>query len=356
MVFNELTVKLKESENKMSLRMAIHYDDLFQTGGLVNLTHKNLLFHNDVLSFDIVLGDNIRYNVDYYIDKGFYWSLGLKYNYTTFEKNTSLDFANQFGDFSNIDINTIDIDYTDFNGQIYIETLLKQTFSVGLGVEVKRIRLRSDTFSEDSDQVTGTAFDNSTYGSIFGYIRFDSYDNKYFPKRGFLFDGKINGYVFSSNNDEGFSEFSIAKATFGAANSITDKWSLVSILEAGTKIGNTSVRSLDFLLGGFGAKTLNNITPFLGYDFLDITGQSFAKVQITTDFEIFKKNHVNASVNFANVGNKLFSTGDWFQKPQYSGYAFGYGLETFAGPIQVKYSFSPETNDDLWLFSVGFWF
>ena len=42
---------------------------------------KQLLLKNDVLSMDFILGDNTRYNFDYYIDKGFYWSVGINSKY-----------------------------------------------------------------------------------------------------------------------------------------------------------------------------------------------------------------------------------------------------------------------------------
>ncbi|MEW7289767.1 patatin-like phospholipase family protein [Aquimarina sp. 2304DJ70-9] len=352
----ELLLNVKESDNKMLLRFALHYDNLYQTAALVNVTRKSLFFNNDVLSAEAALGDNIRYNVDYYIDKGFYWSTGLKYSYTNFTKAIDFDFIGQFGEIPDLDINTIDVDYTDLNAQVYAETLLSQTFSVGLGAEYKRLRIISETFGQDENAVPGTVFDDSDYWSAYGYFKLDTYDNKYFPKKGLLFEGDIHSYLFSSNFTETFNEFSIAKAQLGYAMPLSHKLSLNLSAQAGTKIGNASLNSLDFLLGGFGARTINNFIPFYGYDFLGITGRSFAKALVTFDYEIFKKNHINASANFANVGNKLFSTGRWFESPEFSGYAIGYGLETFAGPVQVKYSFSPELDQGIWYFSVGFWF
>ncbi len=352
----ELILNLKESDNKMLLRFALHYDDLYQTAALVNVTRKSLFFNNDVLSADVALGDNVRYNLDYYIDKGFYWSTGLKYSYTNFSKVIDFDFVGQFREIPDLGINTIDVDYTDFNAQIYAETLLNQTFSVGLGAEFKRLRIISETFGEDESQIPRTVFDDSDYWSAFGYYKLDTYDNKYFPKRGILFEGDIHTYLISSDFTNTFDEFSITKAQLGYAMPLSDKIALNISFEAGTKIGKTSLNSLDFLLGGFGAKTINNFIPFYGYDFLGITGQSFAKALVTFDYEIFKKNHLNASANFANVGNKLFSSGRWFESPEFSGYALGYGLETFAGPVQIKYSFSPELDQSKWYFSVGFWF
>ncbi|MAQ76552.1 MAG: patatin [Aquimarina sp.] len=354
---NALLLNVKESDNKMLFRFALHYDDLLQTAALINLTRKRLLFNNDIFSFDLALGDNIRYNVDYYIDKGYYWSIGLNSRFYKFDKDIDVDFLSEFGEAPDlVGINSINIDYQDFTTSLYFETLFKQTFSLGVGAEYKRLRILSDTFGEDDDQMPRTVFDDSDYWSVFGYLKLDTYDNKYFPTKGFLFDGDIHAYLFSSDFSNNFSQFSIAKATFGYATPVTRRLSFNLNLEAGTKIGNNNVPSLDFLLGGFGAKMINNFIPFYGYDFIGITGESFAKTLVTLDYEIFNKNHINVSANFANVGNKLFTTGDWLSSPEYTGYAFGYGLETFAGPIQVKFTYSPELDESEWFFSVGFWF
>ena len=61
--------------------------------------------------------------------------------------------------------------------------------------------------------------------------------------------------------------------------------------------------------------------------------------------------------NFANVGDDIFSDIDeWFSIPEYSGYALGYAFETFLGPVEAKYSWSPETGKSKWFFNIGFWF
>jgi NTE family protein len=72
--------------------------------------------------------------------------------------------------------------------------------------------------------------------------------------------------------------------------------------------------------------------------------------------EFFKKNHLNFTANFANIGNNIFVNDGWFQKPAFSGYAIGYGIESILGPIEVKQSWSPEAKESFTWISVGFWF
>ncbi len=47
------------------------------------------------------------------------------------------------------------------------------------------------------------------------------------------------------------------------------------------------------------------------------------------------------------LGDDIFTTVDWISMPKYSGYAFGYGLETIIGPIEIKQSWSPEMSKAL---------
>src|SRR5690606_2113318 len=74
----QLVVPVVEKQNDMFLKFGLHYDGLYKTAGLINLTRKHLLFDDDVGYFDFILGDNVRYNFHYYLDKGFYWSYGIK--------------------------------------------------------------------------------------------------------------------------------------------------------------------------------------------------------------------------------------------------------------------------------------
>ena len=56
------------------------------------------------------------------------------------------------------------------------------------------------------------------------------------------------------------------------------------------------------------------------------------------------------------LATTFFSNGKWIDGVDYSGIAVGYGYETFFGPIELKYSFSPETRRDEWYVNVGYRF
>ena len=347
---DDLFVTLTENRNKSFLKFGLHYDGLYKSAILVNITQKKSLFRNDVLSLDFGLGDNFRYNLDYYIDNGFYFSFGVKSRYNQFNRNVSTDF-NDGNIFNQFAINKLNVDFSDITNLAYVQTLFFQKFLIGTGLEFKHIKITSTTLEDNK-----TIFENSDYVSVFGYIKYDSLDNKYFPKKGWFFNGFLNSYLYSSDYTNQFNRFSIMKGEAGITRTFFKRLNLKLTSEAGFAFGETSVHFLDFVLGGYGFSEINNFKPFYGYDFLSIAADSYIKSLATIDIEFYKKNHINFSANFANVENRLFSTGNWLSTPTYSGYAFGYGLETIIGPIEVKYSWSPELPKGFTWFSIGFKF
>jgi NTE family protein len=346
---DDLKLTLAENTNRTFLKFGLHYDDLFKSGILLNITQKKTFFKNDIASLDVILGDNARYNLDYYIDNGFYWSFGFKSMYNQFNKNVSKEISGL--NLGTLGINAINIDFSDLTNQAYFQTVFAQKFLIGTGAELKFLKIKSETLISLNPTI-----DNSNYISLFGYMKYDSFDNKYFPRKGWYFSADLQTYLLSSDYTNKFTPFSIAKADFGIAKTIFNKITLKFQAEAGASLGGSTISFFDFVLGGYGYKSVNNFKPFYGYDFLSIVADSFIKTSATFDYEIYKKNHLNFSVNFANAQNNLFQTTDWISIPKYSGYAIGYGLETILGPIEIKHTWSPETASRFTWVSVGFWF
>mgnify|MGYP003114855682 FL=1 len=359
----DLILKLKENPTKMFIKMSAHYDDLYKSAALINLTKKNFLMKDDVASFDFILGDHIRYNMQYYLDKGYYWSFGINSRLTDFDTET--DFAQIQRNFKVPDdpnIQNINLDVTDLTNQIYLQTVLKEEFAFTVGAEHKYLNYSTRTLNQvDPDMDISNSnqritFEDSHYISAYSQIKLDTYDDKYFPTRGLLFDGDIHFYAFSSDYNENFAEFAVAKAKFGGVFSPLHNLSVSLGMEGGFKLGTSPVASFDFILGGFGNDFVNNFTPFFGYDFLSLAGNSYVKGIGKLDYRFASKHHLLFTANYANVEDDLFRTGDWFEEPNFSGYGLGYGFESFLGPIQIYYSWSPEISESNVFFSIGYWF
>jgi len=353
----DLYANLKESDTKTYLKLGAHYDDLYKSAALLNLTQKRVLLRNDVASLDLILGDNIRYNFEYYIDKGFYWSIGLRSRFNTFHKDINASLLLSEAEITTTGLNKLDIQLEDLTNQFYLQTLFRKDMSLVLGAEHKKLQITSETIVNNPDpNADKTMFENSDFFSLFGKLKFDTYSNKHFPKSGFLFDSDFHLYLSSSDFNNDFSQFSFAKANIGYVFSFSSKLSMLLGSEGGFRIGDNSNQSLSFALGGYGNNFINNFISFYGYDHISIIGDSFVKGLINLDYEFVKNHHFNFSANYANVDDNIFTEGEWFTTPDYSGYAIGYGFDTIIGPIEAKYTWSPEASQSKWFFNIGFWF
>lgn len=345
-----LIINLRENPVRTYLKLALHYDDLFKSAALINVSKKNLMFKNDVASADIILGDNIRYNVDYYIDNGFHWSFGVKSSFDQFKKNSKNDFKG--GKLkSQLGLDEIDIDFHELTNEAYVQTIFFQKFLIGAGLKHEFIEINSKTAENILPRI-----DRSNYLSSRGFMKFDSFTNKFFPKRGWYFFGDAQVYMYSSNYANDFKKFTLLKADVGIVETFFKTVSVKLQTEGGFVIGENVNNIFDFNLGGYGFHRFGNFKPFYGYDYLSLSGNSYVKGSASADYEFYKKNHLNFTANFSNIGNKIFDNQEWLTKPNYTGYAVGYGLETFIGPVEIKHSWSPETKKHFTWVSVGFWF
>ncbi|MBU2950628.1 patatin-like phospholipase family protein [Tamlana agarivorans] len=350
----DLIAKVKESPIDTYIKFGAHYDDLYKTGILLNLTKKRMLFKNDEMSLDVILGDNVRYDFEYLIDKGFYWSIGLKSRYNQFDKKVSAGLVLEESISRSSGLNKIDVKLRDFTNQFYVQTLFRRDFAFSMGAEHKHLELDTENLAGLDSNVY--SFQSTNYLGLVGALKMDQYDDFYFPSKGVYFDGQLNIYLYSSSEGSDFENYSIAKASMGYASRISNKLAFNYQASGGFKFGDKSDRALNFALGGFGSNLINNFVPFLGYDFVSLTGNSYVKSSLTLDYEIFKKQHVLVEGNWANIEDDIFDSGEWLTLPDYTGYSLGYGVETFIGPIQFKYSYSPELGESIWFFNVGFWF
>ena len=354
---DDLILNLREDPNTMYLRVAAHYDNLLKSGALINITKKKLLLKDDTASLDLILGDHLRYDFQYYLDRGFYWSFGINSTFTRF--NQEVNFL--LPDESNI--NEINLDVSDLTNQMYMQTTFREELAFRMGLEHKLLRYSTRTFRNDpisldmvSEESGRVFFEDSHYFSTYSQLILDTYDDKYFPTKGVFFDGDFHWYLLSSDFNNNFNNFAIAKASMGTAFQPFRNFSFHFTASGGFKLGSSAVDTLDFVLGGFGNDLVNNFIPFFGYDFLSLKGNSYIKTSVKLDYSISPKSHLLFSANAANVDYDMFRTGEWFSAPNFSGYAIGYGLESVIGPIQVYYSFSPEVSNSMVFFSIGYWF
>jgi NTE family protein len=282
--------------------------------------------------------------------------LGVKSRFNHIEDNVDFDFIQENSNVGDFDINQIRLDIDDFTNQIFVETKIFKDFRFGMGIEQKNLKASTRTIGEVIDEENQeTIIESFNLLSAYSYLDYDSLDHKYFPTQGAFFSGEFYLYLDDFNLSD-FEQFSIAKGSLGYVFSPISKVRPMISSELGFRIGKNELSGLNFFLGGYGNRPINNFRPFYGYDFFTLSANSYVKGLIEIDYNFYTKSHLILSANYANLDDDILSTGEWFTVPDFSGYAAGYSLDTIFGPLEVKYTYSPETKDSFWFLSLGYQF
>ncbi|MDO4727397.1 MAG: patatin-like phospholipase family protein [Bacteroidota bacterium] len=349
----KLVLNLKDNEIKNYFAVGLHYNNLYRSGLLLKYINKKFLVQNDVLKVGIVLGDNFRYTFDYYIDNGFYWSFGVNSSLNQFRVDTPANLTKYT--FNGLELPSVNVSLSDLTNKVYFQTMFKDMLYAGVGAEHKLLNFDTKTIIINGQRLDNI-YKSSNFLSLYGYTILDTYDKKYFPKKGYYFEGNFKWILKANALGNDTPSYSMVYGNLGLAHTFFNKLSFNIDTQLGFTIGNSD-GILDFVFGGYGFKEGFHVKHFYGYDFLSLTGDSYVKSNLGIDYEFYKKNHLNIYFNMANIGeNLLESTQKWINKPSYTGYAFGYGLETIIGPIEIKYSWSPEIKQNFWWVNIGFWF
>ncbi|MDT8347638.1 MAG: patatin-like phospholipase family protein, partial [Flavobacteriaceae bacterium] len=240
-----LKVDVKETKTRSLLRFGLHYDDLYKSAALVNYTRKRNLTRNDFFSLDLILGDNFRYNMDYIIDRGNYFSAGISSRRKKFDRSVPGEFIESVIGSSFDGINRLNVEYEDITNRLYVKGILQKSIGLTVGIEHKYLHIFSETI-RNTPENSISDFENTDYGSFFGDLIYDSYDNTYFPTKGMLFKGFFQGFLTSSDFRGDFRDFYVAHATLGYAFKFSERWSTRLELSGGFQVNANPNSPLDF--------------------------------------------------------------------------------------------------------------
>ena len=112
------------------------------------------------------------------------------------------------------ELNRMDVEAYDWVNQLYLQTLLGNGFVFGLGVEHRKIQFDAEQIYSVS--TIASYSEKNHFGSLYSYLKYDSFDNGFFPNKGVYFNTQFNLYALASN-DENFKKFTTGKAELSFA-------------------------------------------------------------------------------------------------------------------------------------------
>jgi NTE family protein len=333
----QLNINVKEKKYLNTFKLGINYNDDFRTALLLNYTKRNLFFKNSRFSIDAALGDNPRASVDYFVDRGFIPTLGVRFRTSRFN----------FRNYENFRATNQGV-YQDFSLNLFIQSTIYDAYAIGGGVQIENVDVAS-SFNLGSITDFNTSFIN-----YYGFIDFDSYDDAYFPRKGF----QLTGMYKLIAERVGFEEFrepsSYLKVTYNQAVSIGQKLTLLTHLFGGSTIGPTLAFPYQFHLGSMGRQYINNIQPFIGYRFLEISGRNVVTARGDLLYQFFKNHYLIARYNLGKLEPTLDDL--FVSSILLDGYSLGYSYNSPIGPLEFNVISSSNHSNYYTYVSLGFWF
>ena len=340
-----LQLLVKENETSAFIKLGLHYDPLYKSAFLINFTKKHLLQKNDLIALDLVFGDQPRAQLNYFVDNGFYTSYGVSSRFNKLKTAVN---------YTGVEVDEIPKTFTDFTTRMFVQTTYSKKFAVGTGLEHKHWKIATDALTTSAENQS-TVFENSHYFNGLAYVKLDTYDRKDAPTSGALLDGVFKTYFSSTDHAQNFTPFSQLALRVSMAKSVFQKFIAHLSFEGGVTLGENSSEQFRYALGGYGENMINNHVPFFGYDYGDLENDAYLKTAWEFRWEFAQKHAFACISNFAMVGSDLSGASIPFESIK-SGYALAYRYRSLVGPLALVRSWSPDTGNQQWYFSLGFWF
>lgn len=327
---NILNLAVTEDDTRFFLKFGLHYDEVFKTGLLINITAKRLLFRNSTVSFDAIVGDKPRYYLNYFIDNGYIPGFGV------YASGMQLDLRD-----SN---NNIAQRWNWFRNDIFIQSVWRDKFAVGGG------------FSHDyfeSASTGASAFGNpQNFVNPYIFIKSDTQDDKNFATRGFVLaaEGKFLD-LFNKYSDNGTFQSKVdTQFNFPLNYLLTFRLSVFG----GFTLGDSLSDYYRYRTGGIFDQNLINFTRFAGIKFAENSSENLLTASGAVQVNFLKNYFVTGDFNIANLFHKIV-VDDIFNVTQSSaGVTFGY--KSPFGPLKLNFTKSLNNNSSAFSVILGHWF
>jgi len=330
-----------------SMSAAIHYDNNYGIGALVNFTFNNVMKSIDrsTISLDVNIAENPYIKGHFNTQMGKYFRMGADLSFYSV-------------DISQYDDNQMTNSYSiqDNNLDLYMQLIptVKQQFRLGAVADYVHMK----DFVGDNQLNSDYHFYSYLYLNYF----YKNEDAPSFARRGWkiditgkcvFFEGVNNEGVLTSN---GWQNSIILHGNIIKSSSIGKKSSLKLGVEAGYKVGTSDIPVFyKFFVGGQSKmKYFDNIIAFTGLDFIDKVVDYVAMGKMAWQWNFYKKLYFTATayVGFINDAYDL-----WFDSNSFvAGGGITFGVDTMVGPVEVSLMGSNINSAPVGFINVGFWY
>lgn len=327
---NYLKLNVTEDDTRFFLKFGLHYDEIFKTGLLLNMTAKRLLFRNSIVSLDLVVGDQTRYYLNYFIDNGYIPGFGV------YASGMSLNLNDR-------DSNIYE-KWNWFRNEAFIQSVWRDKYAIGGGI--------SHDYFETKFTGTPTYTNGTNFMNAYLFIKSDTQDDKSFPTKGIYLNAE--GKVLDLLNKDQDGRTLQAKITTQLNFPITSWFTYCLGLYGGFTIGKKLPSYYQYRIGGIFAQNLGNFTTFQGYEFGQLSAKNLLTNINSFQFNVYKNYFLEASLSLANLFTDIKVDDIFHVNASSMGLTAGY--KSPVGQIKINYSRSLSVNNNIFSVVLGHYF
>ena len=286
------------------------------------------------------LAENPHFETTYTIDNGLKPGITLKAEYTDAEVN-AFENGEKIGNY--------DLDFVKLD--VNIHSILRESYSVGIGARAEYYKAESN-FTSPTDVVD----DDDYYFTYYGFLRIDSHEKAYYPKKGISLYGE---YKLVTNNGaklDGMDKpASIASLKFQKAISVSPAFTIYPKFYGRVIWGKKIPEFYFTYTGGMDQTDYFDIqVPFVGLERMEIPSVNSFVFRGDFQYELFKNNYLILEANFGRLSqdvNETLKEGEWIK-----GIGVTYSYNSLIGPMEFSLMYSDKKDKVVNYISLGYWF
>ena len=324
-----------------NIGIGLHYDSDYNAGILITSQFRNVLVKNTLLEAAFGLSINPYAYIKYYQNRGLLPSFALKANWLSFSFIDYVNGKDKVGEYR----------LSDLSLDIYMQSVMNKTLSVGGGAQLQFSSLRNNIgFVLD---VSNSTFQQS-YFNFFAFAKIDRMDHSFFPHRGGKADIQATFVttLFTGGNANLGYKSTVLYGEYDKAIPLSPRFTLRPRINAGYTLGSGTYISRIFFLGGLGAHYLPGMVTFSGLNMAQLKGTYLYAGRIRLQYKFLKKNYIMATLDAGNARSSLSEMSDLQSAAM--GYAIGWGYDSFFGPIEFSVMGSNYRGLSAFI-NIGFW-
>ncbi|MCF8381615.1 MAG: patatin-like phospholipase family protein [Bacteroidales bacterium] len=327
-----ININVKETQGGQ-FRLGLHYDSNYRASILLNATFRNFLLDGSKLSGSVNLGENPFFDASFFKNNGGKPGFGISFN------SSRLD-AFVFENGRKIS----SLSFTDTRLSIYTQSTFWNSYALGAGLEYEGVFLKPKI-----NPLLDLSQSSGEYLNYYGFIKMDSYDNAYYPKRGIKYDSQLK---FVTNSERQTILFLVGR--FSQAYNVSPKITLINHFYGGAVDGDSIPYQYNFYMGGINPVNRNGLLPFVGLDYMERVEKNAIIWAADFQYEILPDIYAIAKIN---IGNFQHNFKDLLQTEDLTGgYGLTLGYDSYIGPIEISVQKGVRKAGFLSFINIGFWF